>query len=71
MIGGEQLSGRARDHIDWPLFIAAALIAVLGVVNLYSATSPYFGTATATSENRLRGSARVTTSRDGSLISTR
>jgi rod shape determining protein RodA len=47
VIGGEQLSGRARDHIDWPLFIVAALIAVLGVVNLYSATSPYFGTARA------------------------
>ncbi len=39
-----RLSSRARDHIDWPLFIVAALIAVLGVVNLYSATSVYFGT---------------------------
>ncbi len=39
-----RLSGRVRDHIDWPLFIVAALIAVLGVVNLYSATSVYFGT---------------------------
>lgn len=38
-------SARARDHIDWPLFIAAATIAVMGVVNLYSATSVYFGTA--------------------------
>ncbi|HVY47932.1 MAG TPA: rod shape-determining protein RodA [Minicystis sp.] len=37
------LSARARDHFDWPLFIAAALIAVLGVVNLYSATSVYSG----------------------------
>jgi rod shape determining protein RodA len=39
-----RLSGRPRDHIDWPLFIVAATIAVLGVVNMYSATSVYFGT---------------------------
>ena len=45
MIGGPSLSGQARDHIDWPLFIVTAIIAVLGVVNLYSATSVYFGTA--------------------------
>jgi rod shape determining protein RodA len=32
-----------RDHFDWPLFISAALIAVLGVINLYSATSVYQG----------------------------
>jgi rod shape determining protein RodA len=44
---GRGLGGRARDHIDWPLFIATALVAVLGVVNLYSATSVYFGTARA------------------------
>jgi rod shape determining protein RodA len=37
------ISPRARDHFDWPLFIVAALIAVLGVVNLYSATSVYSG----------------------------
>jgi rod shape determining protein RodA len=43
MIIGET-TGRTRDHVDWPLFIVAALIAVLGVVNLYSATSVYFGT---------------------------
>ncbi len=36
-------SARIRDHFDWPLFISAALIAVLGVVNLYSATSVYSG----------------------------
>ena len=30
---------RARDRFDWPLFISAALIAVIGIVNLYSATS--------------------------------
>lgn len=29
----------ARDRFDWPLFIVAALIAVIGIVNLYSATS--------------------------------
>lgn len=45
--GNMNLSGRARDHIDWPLFIVTAVIAVLGVVNLYSATSVYFGTARA------------------------
>jgi len=47
VIGGQSLSGQARDHIDWPLFIVTALIGVLGVVNLYSATSVYFGTARA------------------------
>jgi rod shape determining protein RodA len=30
---------RARDRFDWPLFIVASLIAVVGIVNLYSATS--------------------------------
>lgn len=44
MIGNHSLSGRARDHIDWPLFMVTAIIAVLGVINLYSATSVYFGT---------------------------
>lgn len=32
-------SVRARDVIDWPLLIAVLLIALVGVVNLYSATS--------------------------------
>jgi rod shape determining protein RodA len=32
-------SFQARDRFDWPLFICAALIAVIGIVNLYSATS--------------------------------
>jgi rod shape determining protein RodA len=32
-----------REHFDWPLFICAALIAVIGVTNLYSATSVYQG----------------------------
>lgn len=45
MIGGQSLSGRARDHIDWPLFIVVVVIGVLGVINLYSATSVYFGTS--------------------------
>lgn len=40
---GESFAARARDHFDWPLFISAALIAVLGVTNLYSATSVYQG----------------------------
>ncbi|MCA9624968.1 MAG: rod shape-determining protein RodA [Myxococcales bacterium] len=45
-IGGQTFGGgRLRDHIDWPLFIVVTLIAVLGVINLYSATSVYFGTS--------------------------
>lgn len=32
---------RAREHFDWPLFLAVVCIAIIGVVNLYSATSPY------------------------------
>jgi rod shape determining protein RodA len=42
ILGGD-VSTRAKDHFDWPLFITVALIAVLGVVNLYSATSVYQG----------------------------
>ena len=34
MIRGPQLAGRARDHIDWPLFVVSATIAVLGVIML-------------------------------------
>jgi rod shape determining protein RodA len=30
---------RLRDQFDWPLFMAVAAIAVIGVINLYSATS--------------------------------
>ena len=30
---------RTKDRFDWALFISAALIAVVGIVNLYSATS--------------------------------
>jgi rod shape determining protein RodA len=33
------LLGRAREYFDWPLFIGVALLAVIGVINLYSATS--------------------------------
>ena len=46
MLRGQGLAGlaqRDRFHFDWPLFIAVAIIAVLGVVNLYSATSVYSG----------------------------
>jgi rod shape determining protein RodA len=32
---------RVREHFDWPLFLAVVGIAIIGVVNLYSATSPY------------------------------
>jgi rod shape determining protein RodA len=39
----DEAAFRARDRFDWPLFISAALIAVIGIVNLYSATS--IGTA--------------------------
>ena len=34
---------RARERFDWPLFIASSLVVVLGMVNLYSATSVYTG----------------------------
>jgi len=34
---------RLRERFDWPLFIGAALVAVIGIVNLYSATSVYSG----------------------------
>jgi rod shape determining protein RodA len=31
--------GRVRDHFDWTLFISVGVLAVVGVINLYSATS--------------------------------
>ncbi len=34
---------RVRDRFDWALFISAAMVAVIGIVNLYSATSVYSG----------------------------
>jgi len=34
---------RIRERFDWSLFIGAALVAVIGIVNLYSATSVYSG----------------------------
>ena len=34
-------TARAREQFDWPLFLAVVCIAIIGVVNLYSATSPY------------------------------
>src|SRR5690606_5917671 len=39
----------AREHFDWPLFLCVAIIAIAGVVNLYSATSPYIDMAAKTS----------------------
>ncbi len=33
------LLGRTRDHFDWALFLVTSLLGVIGVVNLYSATS--------------------------------
>lgn len=35
--------GSTRDTFDWPLFLAASALAVVGVVNLYSATSVAHG----------------------------
>ena len=32
---------RVREHFDWPLFLGVTALAIIGVVNLYSATSPY------------------------------
>lgn len=34
---------RVRDHFDWTLFITVAVLAVVGVINLYSATSVSHG----------------------------
>jgi rod shape determining protein RodA len=35
----------ARERLDWPLFLGVVFVAIAGVVNLYSATSPYMGIA--------------------------
>ena len=37
---------RPRDHFDWALFIAACLLALVGTMNLYSATSVAKGALT-------------------------
>ncbi len=37
------LQYRLRDQFDWPLFLLVAVVATLGVVNLYSATSAFTG----------------------------
>ncbi len=37
--GDAGLLGRLREHFDWTLFITVATLAVIGVINLYSATS--------------------------------
>jgi rod shape determining protein RodA len=34
-----RLLGQAREHFDWALFVATVLLAGIGVINLYSATS--------------------------------
>lgn len=39
------LGSSARERLDWPLFLGVVFISVAGVVNLYSATSPYIGMA--------------------------
>ncbi len=46
--GQSRLFDRARDHFDWGLFLISSALAVIGVVNLYSATS--VSTRTALSE---------------------
>ena len=33
----------ARERLDWPLFLGVVSVSIVGVVNLYSATSPYIG----------------------------
>jgi rod shape determining protein RodA len=38
-LSGARLLGHARDHFDWTLFMCAAVLALIGVINLYSATS--------------------------------
>ena len=38
-MGSAGALGRMRDHFDWTLFIAMSALAVVGVINLYSATS--------------------------------
>src|SRR5436309_3448182 len=37
------LQHRLRDEFDWPLFLLVAVVATVGVVNLYSATSAHVG----------------------------
>lgn len=37
--GTGRILGQVRDHFDWALFLGACVLAVVGVVNLYSATS--------------------------------
>ncbi len=39
----DELGRGRRDVVDWPLFLSLAAVAVLGVINLYSATSVYTG----------------------------
>ncbi len=36
---GNRGAARAREHFDWPLFLVSSMLAVVGVINLYSATS--------------------------------
>jgi rod shape determining protein RodA len=39
MLLDRRLSNRALDHFDWSLFIGVCLLGLVGVINLYSATS--------------------------------
>jgi rod shape determining protein RodA len=38
-MGDSGLLGRVREHFDWTLFMVVSALAVIGVINLYSATS--------------------------------
>lgn len=42
----KELSFRSGPHVDMPLLVAIVAIATCGLVNLYSATSPYIGSGT-------------------------
>lgn len=39
LLRGSGFGGSSREHFDWALFLVSALLAVVGVINLYSATS--------------------------------
>jgi rod shape determining protein RodA len=43
MLADSDLAHRLRERFDWPLFVCASIVAVIGIVNLYSATSVYTG----------------------------
>ena len=52
-------SARVREQFDWPLFLAVVCIAIIGVVNLYSATSPYIDDPRRSGEHPVQVVARL------------